>query len=219
MSSRNTGIFLRGHVSNDALAECLWAVGGLDSGHFRQDEAIRAGQGTLNGHEYTLITARLFAIAGFAMLDDAELPPAEDLEMVMGARLSARFGEVVFLAHDDEHGWGGYARFVDGKLTARRVVDGRGSRPVRREGNVESPLTGIDESEWVWPVLAQLVAEGAESILGEGVSTDDDIEARVVAAAVKPIPTPDTHRSAAPEASPSLARRALRRFMGKRRKR
>jgi len=214
MSSRNTGIFLPGHIDGSAIAECVWAPGGLSPADFQGDEAVRAGQGSVQGHDYTLVTARLFAVVGFALLDSTEVLSDGDVEMVLGTRLSERFGEAVFLCYDDEGGWGGYARFIDGALTARRVVDGRPSHPLRRDDGVETLLEDVDASHWIWPALSEVVVAGARSVLGEGVGSDDDIEVRVAAAAVQPIPTRVVESAPADPTSDSMAQRVLRKLLG-----
>ncbi len=213
MSSRNTGIFVSGHIAPDAIADVLWTPHGLNPRDFVGDEAIRAGQGTVDDVSYTLVTARVFAIAGFAMLDRPELPEEADIEMVIGAVLSKAFGTVVFLAYDDERGWGGFARFKNGRCEERQAIDARGTQPVKRTMTGDVVLSGIDESEWIWPDLSRLVEAGAQPVLGPGIQTDDDIEKRVVAAAVSAIPSPIEDEAIPSDASSRGMRDLLKRLV------
>ena len=175
MSGRNTGLFLPGHVSAESLGDLLRAVPGLDLAAFQGDEALRVGHGERDGRPYTYVGLRLFEEGGLLLMDQLALPEDDDIELFLGCALSSAHKEAVYLFYDEERGAGGHALFKKGALVSRRVVDGRGFDPLMRELSEESPLEDLDPSEWIWPLAAQLVEEGAKGVLGSGVCNDDDI--------------------------------------------
>lgn len=180
MSERNTGLFLRGHVPAAQVAQALWSWPGLMEGDLRAAEAPRLGHGAREGHLYTLLALRLFEVGGLLCLDRAQVPPEDDLEMHLGRALSVG-GVAVYLHFDEERGAGGYARFEDGRLVARRVCDGRDYQPVLRDLAGERPMSIHDPEAWIWGDISDAVEQGATPILGPGVRTDDDIAAVISA--------------------------------------
>ena len=175
MSGRNTGLFLPGHVSAESLGDLLREVPGLDMAAFQGDEALRVGHGQRDGRSYTHVGLRLFEEGGLLLMDQLALPEDDDIEIFLGCALSSAYREAVYLFYDEERGAGGHALFKEGALVSRRVVDGREFDPLMRELSQESPLEDLDPSEWIWPLAAQLVEEGAKGVLGAGVCNDDDI--------------------------------------------
>ncbi|MCK6501889.1 hypothetical protein L6R53_00550 [Myxococcota bacterium] len=219
MSTRNTGVFLSGHVPPAEVAQAVWSWPGFLEGDLRGAEAPRAGQGERGGLRYTLLALRLFEVGGLLTLDRAEVPPEDDLEIHVGRQLS-RDRAVVFLHFDEERGAGGYARFEGGRLVARRVVDGRDYQPVARDLGGERPLPVADEEAWIWADISDALEEGAAPVLGPGVRTDDDLAAIIAATPLSTLvpPTgrawhPATTASAAPPRSGRL-RGLLRRLQG-----
>lgn len=187
MSDRNTGLFLAGHVPADAVAAAFSAISNLDPGELTGDEAPRVGHGQWKGRPYTHVGLRLFEVGGLLLIDSVGAPSDDELEMQLGAALSRRSGEAVFLLYDDEAGVGGHARFSSGRLASRRVVDGRGNRPVVRDLAGERPLEGLDASDWVWTPIAEAVESGASPLFGPGVRTDDEIATLIQNANAQPI--------------------------------
>ena len=175
MSGRNTGLFLPGHVSAESLGDLLRTVPGLDVAALQGDEALRVGHGEREGRSYTHLGLRLFEEGGLLLMDQLALPEDDDIEVFLGRALSAAHGEAVYLFYDEERGAGGHALFKNGELVSRRIVDGRDFDPLLRDLSEERSLDDLDPSEWIWPLAAQLVQEGAEGVLGPGVCNDDDI--------------------------------------------
>lgn len=176
MSERNTGLFLSGHVPGDEIAAAIWSWPGIRPGDLRGSEQPRLGHGSRQGHDFTLVALRLFEVAGFMIIDQAQVPSSDDLECHLG-RLLSTGRQAVFLHYDEERGGGGHARFEDGELTSRLVYDGRAFQPVRRDLAGEQPLAADDDEDWIWGDIAAAVEAGAGPVLGEGVRTDDDLAA------------------------------------------
>ncbi|MDP2314105.1 MAG: hypothetical protein Q8P41_14480 [Pseudomonadota bacterium] len=221
MSDRNTGLFLPGHVPAAAIAAVAWGAPGVSVEQLRGDEAVRVGHGTRDGRPYTHVGLRLFEVGGLLLLDQPDLPGADELERVLGDTLSARYGQAVFLFYDEVNAAGGHARFEGGRLVSRLVYDGRGSVPVRRTLGRDEVLVGLDPSDWVWVPGAAAVEAGAAAILGPGIRDDDDIERLITGAAAvavePPTEAPPSGRgtSAPPPARPSRLRGLLRRLVGR----
>lgn len=197
MSDRNTGLFLSGHVPKEAVVQALLSTPGVDPAELTGDEAPRVGHGARGGRLYTHVGLRLFEVGGLLLIDAVGAPGPDELEMRLGAALSAGGGEAVYLLYDDEGGVGGHARFSGGRLVSRSVIDGRANRPVVRDLEGERPLQDVDPSDWVWAPIAAAVEAGATPIFGAGVRTDDDIEALIQGAAAQPV---SLSASAAPQA-------------------
>ncbi len=175
MSERNTGLFLPGHVSPLEVAEMLSQAGGRSPG----PGAVRVGHGTWKGRKFTHVGVEAFEVGGLLLMEAVELPPEADPEMVLGGGLSAAHGLAVYLFYDEELGAGGHAIFRDGTLESRRIVDGRDLDPVVRDLEEETPVVDLDPSEWIWPLVGDLVEAGAKVVVGPGIRTDDDIEALI----------------------------------------
>lgn len=205
MSERNTGLFLPGHVPAAEIGALLWRAPGVNPEELRGDEALRVGHGTREGRPYTHVGLRLFEVGGLLLLDQQELPAADEVERVLGETLSARHGHAVYLFYDEVNAAGGHARFEQGQLVSRLMYDGRGNVPVRRTLEREEALSGLDPSDWVWVPSADAVEAGARPILGPGVRDDDDIDALIVAAASVAIEPPAraTPSAAAPASTSS----------------
>ncbi len=223
MSDRNTGLFLPGHVPASAIGEVLWGAPGVNVDELRGDEALRVGHGTRDGRPYTHVGLRLFEVGGLLLLDQQDLPGADDLERVLGEALSARHGHAVYLFYDEVNAAGGHARFEAGRLVSRLVYDGRGSVPVRRTLLREEVLAGLDPSDWVWVPGADAVEAGATPLFGPGIRDDDAIEALIVAAAAVALEPPVSSGRTAPSsgtaaqsgpARPSRLRGLLRKLRG-----
>ncbi len=175
MSERNTGLFLPGHVSPLEVAEMLSQAGDGSPGL----GAVRVGHGTWKSKKFTHVGVEAFEVGGLLLMEAVELPPKADPEMVLGCGLSAAHGSAVYLFYDEELGAGGHAIFRGGALESRRVVDGRDLDPVERDLEGEAPVAGLDASEWIWPLVGDLVEAGAKVVVGPGIRTDDDIEALI----------------------------------------
>jgi hypothetical protein len=190
MSERNTGLFLPGHVPADEIGALLWRAPGVNPEELRGDEALRVGHGTRDGRPYTHVGLRLFEVGGLLLLDQQDLPAADEVERVLGETLSARHGQAVYLFYDEVNAAGGHARFEQGQLVSRLMYDGRGNVPVRRTLDAEEALSGLDPSDWVWVPGANAVEAGAAPILGPGIRDDDDINKLIEAAASVAIEPP-----------------------------
>lgn len=205
MSARNTGLFVAGHVDPARVAATYWTHPAVSARHLPPAEYPRVGHGERAGQPFTLVSLRLFEEGGILLLDDAAPPPEDDIEQVLGRKLSAEGGAAVFLFHDEERGAGGFARFEDGRLTDRRVIDGRGYRPVVRDLAGEHPLQVDDEEAWLWEEIGDAVEQGAGPLLGPGVRTDDDIAEIIASVEVQAIGPDGT--AGAVDARPPTPRR------------
>jgi len=166
MSSRNTGLFVSGHLDPSRIGK----VG---------EEEARVGHGTRKRKRYTHIGLASLEEAGSALFDSAEAPDNTDPVTALAQRLSSEKGSAVLLFCDDERGAGGHVRFENGEMVSRDIVDGRAYTPVRRDLSKETVLDKLDSSDWVWPLIAEALDEGAKAILGAGIRDDDDIEALI----------------------------------------
>lgn len=139
------------------------------------------------------------------MLDDAALPDDDDLEIRLGARLSARAGRAAYLFYDEENGAGGAAVFTDGALTSRLCFDARDTQPVRRDMTEEIALVGLDPSDWIWVPASEAIEAAAAPLVGGGIRDDDDIAALIEAASATFLTRPAAPEPAAP--APDRARK------------
>jgi hypothetical protein len=163
MSTRNTGLFVPGHVDPASLGE---------SGH----GVLRVGHGLRKGKRYTHIGIDSFEKSGSPLFDQLETPESEDAAFALASSLSAKHGRTVLLFCDDELGAGGHVCFEEGEMVSRDIVDGRAYTPVRRGLHKEEVLENLDPSEWVWPLIAEALNKGAKGTVGTGIRDDDDIE-------------------------------------------
>lgn len=208
MSDRNTALLLPGHAPPHAVAAAVRVAFGPLVGELTGDEAPRMGHGERLGQPFTLVTLRLFEVAGLRVLDEAEVPRADDVEVALAAALSAGRGAAVYLHYDEERGAGGHALWRNGELASRRYYDGRGLGPVLRDLEGEHEIAEPDEGDWIWDLIGDAVEEGATRVLGPGVRTDDDLEAVIQAAAAEPLDL--TAPSPEPAAAPPAGRRGVR---------
>lgn len=205
MSDRNTGLFASGHVDGAAIAALLEkAPGGVGRG-LVGEEGPRIGHGTWQGHPFTHVALRLFEVGGLLLMDQEQVPDSRELEVHLGAGLSRLASHAVYLFCDEERGAGGHARFRDGRLVSRVVFDGRGFSEVVRDLDGERPVTDLDPSDWLWPLIAEAVEDGARPIFGPGVRNDDHLEAIIEAAggvALHPHAKPLHQPQSAPQIRP-----------------
>ena len=94
----------------------------------------------------------------------------------LALQLSKTYKRAVLLFCDDEEAAGGHVLFVDGELSSREIIDGRGYTPLRRTLNQEQQIEELDPSDWVWPFIGDAVEKGAKPIVGTGIRDDDTIE-------------------------------------------
>ncbi len=223
MSDRNTGLFAKGHVPVEAVAELLARAPGGAADQLVGDEAPRVGHGDHNGQPFTHVALRLFEVGGLLLMDQAAAPDSRELEVHLGAGLSRLATHAVYLFYDEERGAGGHARFQDGRLVSRVAFDGRGFTEVVRDLDGERVVDDLDPSDWLWPLIGEAVEDGARPVLGPGIRTDDDLEAVIRAAGSEPIvqaPPPVTQPQASPQMRPQdpvsqrVVRGLLRRLKG-----
>jgi len=169
MSSRNTGLFVPGHIDENSLNDL-------------SVEGIRIGHGVRKRKKYTHVGIPVLEESGCSLFDSTQDPHAEDLVHRIIQELSTIHGKAILLFCDDERGAGGHVLFEKGQLTARDVVDGRGYTPVRRDLQNENILENLDSSDWVWPLIADALESGSKSFVGVGIQDDDDIEALIIEA-------------------------------------
>jgi hypothetical protein len=206
VSKRNTGLFLPGHHTPEAIAEAFWSAPGLPTEHFIGAEVPRLGHGTRDGRPYTHFALRLFEVAGLRLMDDHPLPGPDDLELHLGCVLSKLAGQATYLFYDEENAAGGAARFADGALVGRVCFDARDTQPVRRDEQGETPLVGLNPSDWIWKPASEAIEAAAAPLVGPGVRDDDDIAALIEAAGATPIPPPPP-RKVSSESSPDPSKR------------
>ncbi|MCB9741313.1 MAG: hypothetical protein H6740_01690 [Alphaproteobacteria bacterium] len=200
MSERSTGLFIAGHVDPQEVVTTLLRAPTVRAGDLQGEETPRVGHGVHAGAPFTHVGLRLFELGGLLHIDRTELPGADEVETYLGMALSAAHGKALFLHYDDEQGVGGHALYVDGLLVSRRAVDGRWDEPIVRDLDGERVMEDVDPSHWVWPHVADAVAEGAQALFGEGVRSDDDIAELIQAAAATPVKVP---LGAAPRTEPA----------------
>ncbi len=199
MSERNTALLVPGHVDVDEVLTLLESVPGVGRGALAGDEAPRIGHGRRGGRDFTFIGWRLFELGGLTLLERSEDVDSDEPEVFVGDRLSSAHGDAVFLLYEEETAFGGYTWFHAGRLEERKAVDGRWGEVVSRGLREEHVVEDIDPSEWVWPLLAELIDEGSQLILGApGLRTDDDIAALILSTEPKVCA-----RDAAPAAQPA----------------
>ena len=211
MSERNTGLFLPGHLTADRLVAAFLSAPAAPLEHLVGPEAPRLGHGQ-RGSPYTHVGLRLFEVAGLRLLDDDELPQADDLEVQLGVALSAVAGRAVFAVYEEEQGYGGVAIFEAGRLVERSCFDARGTAPVRRDLRGAQVLRGLDPSDWIWRPASDAIEAALLPILGPGVRVDDDLLALIEGAAAAPIALPQRPAPAAtrPASEPQRAAEAPR---------
>ncbi len=187
MSDRNTGLFAAGHVPLAAVAELLSRAPGGDAKFLVGEEGPRVGHGEWKGQAFTHVALRLFEVGGLLLMEQASPPDSRELEVHLGMGLSRLATHAVYLFYDEERGAGGHARFQDGRLVSRVVLDGRGFTEVMRDLEGEHAVGDLDPTDWLWPLIAESVQDGALPVLGSGVRTDDDLEAIIRAAGSEPL--------------------------------
>ncbi len=206
MSARNTGLFLPGHLSAQALIDALVAIPGAPLAELVGEEAPRLGHGERGGLRFTHVGLRLFEVAGLRLLDEDDVPGADDLEVALGAALSRAVGRAVYAVYEEEQGYGGAAVFEAGALRSRLCFDARGTAPVRRDLSGATVLRGLDPSDWIWRPAGEAIEAALLPVVGPGVRTDDELLALIEAAGGAPLtlprtPTPPAHRPPAPPAA------------------
>ncbi|MCB9745075.1 MAG: hypothetical protein H6740_20975 [Alphaproteobacteria bacterium] len=216
MSERSTGLFVAGHVDPQEVAATLLRAPGVRAADLQGEETPRVGHGQRGEVPFTHVGLRLFELGGLLLIDRTELPGADELEAYLGMQLSGAHGQALFLHYDDEQGVGGHALYEDGVLVSRQAVDGRWDEPIFRDLDGERVLDDVDPSHWVWPRIADAVEAGARRLFGEGVRSDDDIEALIKAAAATPVPVSPARPEAPPreEAPPPKRRRKRDTLLG-----
>jgi hypothetical protein len=220
MSDRNTMLVIPGHPPIPELARVIWSVPALAEASLSGEEAPRVGQATWTGDvadpsskgvPYTVVALRLFEVGGLRLMDETPLPPLDDPEMALGACLSEKYGQAVYLFYEEELGAGGHARFVSGKLVERHCVDGRQLQEVVRTLDGDHPVTQLDPSEWVWPLAGAALEEGASAIFGPGIRNDDHLAGLLAAANAEPIPGPGQTSSSAAQTGSRRSQRPRKR--------
>ena len=207
MSSRNTGLFVSGHISENTTATL-------------QSQGIRVGLSTRRRKRYTHLGVPDLEEHGSPLFDQLDLP-AKDPVVALLQETSSEYGKAVLLFCDDETGAGGHVLFEKGVLQSRRIIDGRAYTPVERDAKAEVPLENLDSSEWVWPLIGDALEQGARSVVGMGIRDDDDIEALIEAAgsmAVEEFKRPSSQQSA-PEAQVRGRSERVGRLLGRIRRR
>jgi hypothetical protein len=187
MSDRNTALLLRGHVPAPTVAAAVRAAFGPLLAELTGGETPRLGHGERLGQPFTLLSLRLFEVAGLRVLDEGEMPDSDEAEVALAAALSAGGGAAVYVHYDEERGAGGHALWRNGELASRRYYDGRGFGPVLRDLEGEHEIAEPDEGDWIWDLIGDAVEEGATPVLGPGVRTDDDLEAVIQAGGAEPL--------------------------------
>jgi len=199
MSERNTALLIRGHAPSPTVVAAIRAAFGPLLAELTGVEAPRLGHGERLGQPFTLVSLRLFEVAGLRVLDDDNVPGSDDVEVALATALSAGGGAALYLHYDEERGAGGHALWRNGRLASRRYYDGRGFGPVLRDLDGEHEIAEPEEGDWIWDLIGDAIEEGATPILGPGVRTDDDLEAVIRAAAAEPLSLTEPPPAPAPE--------------------
>ena len=207
MSSRNTGLFVSGHLSEET-AERLRSNG------------IRVGQSTRRRKRYTHLGLPELEDNGSVLFDQLEIPSEDPLVSLL-EDISQEQGKAVLLFCDDETGAGGHVFYEQGKLSSRRIIDGRAYTPVERSIDSETVLDELDSSDWVWPLIGDALEQGARAVVGLGVRDDDDVESLIEAAgsmAIEEFTRPSAQQPA-PEAQVRGRSERVGRLLGRIRRR
>ena len=212
MSARNTALLLPGHWPSQDVLAIFWSAPNLVREHFAGPEHPRVCHGVRDAAAYTLLRLRLFEVAGLQLMDSPTLPAPDDLEQYLGCALSDLAGTAVFVFYDEEHGAGGAAVFSQGALQSRRCFDARGTQPVHREGDQETPLRGLDPSDWIWAPASTTIDAALTPLVGAGIRDDDDIDELIQAAQEVSPPPPTPPPATPPPATPPPASRSRRRL-------
>ena len=199
MSARNTGLFVLGSPSDEIIRNAFQAWPEFDPAHFAGDESPRIGRAEHAGQPYTHIALRLFEVAGLRLMDEDAIPEASDLEMVLGRALSEHF-PVVYALYEDETMAGGGARFESGALVYRVCIDGRVAHPVRRARTDTTVIPALDPSDWIWPHASEALQAAFGPDFRSPPTTDDDLEAMILAADAQVLTLPA--KQVAPEPEP-----------------
>lgn len=202
MSTRNTGLFILGSVSDDTVARAFAAWSDYDPAHFAGEEGPRVGRTTWHGQPVTHVALRLFEVAGLRLMSEDALPEASDLEMVLGRSLSA-LHPVVYAFYEDEQMAGGGARFEGGRLTYRVAVDGQVAIPIRRTLDDTRPIEELDASHWIWPHASRALADAFPTGFTSAPEDDDTIEQLILAAQAAPITLLDAPAPPPPADAPA----------------
>lgn len=220
MSARNTGVFVLGELSEEAIASAFMAWPEFAASHFAGEEAPRVGHTTWHEQPVTHVALRLFEVAGFRLMDEDGLPETSDLEMVLGRELSKHF-PVVYAFYEDEIMAGGGARFEGGELVYRECVDGQVAIPIQRSLDATRPIPDLDPSDWIWPHATRCLTQAFPADFVHPPEDDDAVEKMILDAKAEAIVLPEKARSAparsAPEETPGRARkrdRVKRAFRG-----
>ena len=213
MSERNTGLFLPGHLSPAQLQAAFLGCSAAPLEHLVGPEAPRLGHGQRGG-PYTHVGLRLFEIAGLRLLDEAETPGDDDLEVQLGVALSRVAGRAVFAVYEEEQGYGGAPAFAAGRLVSRACFDARGTAPVALDLTGERVLRGLDPSDWIWRPASEAIEAALSPLVGPGVRTDDELLSLIEGAAAVELalpqrPAPAATRSAEPPGPPARKRDRL----------
>lgn len=200
MSARNTGLFVHGHVPPEAIVRALRAWSGFSTDTFAGEEGPRVGHAEWSGQPTTHVALRVFEVAGFRLLDEDDIPEDDDLEMVLGRELSRAHGPVVLAQYEDEAMAGGGARFEAGRLVYRCCIDGRDTRPVRRDLDGTAELTDLDASHWIWPLASEALGSAFGAHWPTAPRSDDDLERLIIdaRAAAVPLDQPSEQNPSAP---------------------
>ena len=94
MSSRNTGLFVPGHIDPESLSDF-------------SAENIRIGHGVRKRKKYTHVGIPILEESGCALFDSTDQPHPDDLVARILQELSSTHGKAVLLFCDDERGAGG----------------------------------------------------------------------------------------------------------------
>ena len=207
MSSRNTGLFVSGHLSEETAARL-------------RSNGIRVGQSTRRRKRYTHLGLPELEDNGSVLFDQLEIPSEDPLVSLL-EDISQEQGKAVLLFCDDETGAGGHVFYEQGKLSSRRIIDGRAYTPVERSIDSETVLDELDSSDWVWPLIGDALEQGARAVVGLGVRDDDDVESLIEAAgsmAIEEFTRPSAQQPA-PEAQVRGRSERVGRLLGRIRRR
>lgn len=207
MSSRNTGLFVSGHLSEETAARL-------------RSNGIRVGQSTRRRKRYTHLGLSELEDNGSVLFDQLEIPSEDPLVSLL-EDISQEQGKAVLLFCDDETGAGGHVLYDQGKLSSRRIIDGRAYTPVERSIDSETVLDELDSSDWVWPLIGDALEQGARAVVGLGVRDDDDVESLIEAAgsmAIEEFTRPSAQQPA-PEAQVRGRSERVGRLLGRIRRR
>lgn len=207
MSARNTGLFLPGHVPPETVARAFRQSRGIDPELLTGPEAPRVGHGTWQGRRYTHVALRLFEVAGLRLMDEDALPDEDDLELLLGRRLSAPQGRAVFAFYDEETAAGGAAVFADGRLVSRCCYDARDTAPVCRDLDATTELVGLDPSDWIWRPASDTLDRALAPLVGPGIRTDDELSTLIRLAGATPISLAAPAPAPAPPPAPRRRKR------------